>query len=42
MEAKYPSTVTVMITVDPSGPSAAADAVLVNIAEDGTATITPQ
>ena len=42
MEAKYPSTVTVMITVDPSGPSAAADAVLVNIADDGTATITPQ
>ena len=42
MESKYPSTVTVMITVDPSGPSAAADAVLVNIAEDGTATITPQ
>jgi len=42
MEAKYPSTITAMITVDPSGPSAAADAVLITIAEDGTATITPQ
>jgi hypothetical protein len=42
MEAKYPSTITVTITADPSGASAAEDGVLVNIAEDGTPTISPQ
>ena len=41
LEAVSPSTVIAMITVDPTGPSTAADAVKVDIAEDGTPTIVP-